>query len=34
MEMILTPGQAHDMTQADRLLANHDPHYLIADKGL
>jgi transposase len=33
VELILTPGQAHDMTQAPRLLANHDPHYLIADKG-
>lgn len=33
VELILTPGQAHDMTQASRLLADHEPHYLIADKG-
>lgn len=33
MELILTPGQAHDMTQACQLLADHDPRYLIADKG-
>ena len=33
VELTLTPGQAHDMTQASRLLAEHDPHYLIADKG-
>lgn len=30
---MLTPGQAHDMTQASRLLRDHDPRYLIADKG-
>lgn len=33
VELSLTPGQAHDMTQASRLLAEHNPHYLIADKG-
>jgi transposase len=32
VELILTPGQANDMTQATRLLAAHDPRYLIADK--
>ena len=33
MELILTPGQAHDMTQATQLLADHQPRYVIADKG-
>jgi transposase len=33
VELTLTPGQAHDMTQASRLLGDHDPRYLIADKG-
>lgn len=33
MELILTPGQDHDMTQASQLLSDHDPRYLIADKG-
>ena len=33
VELIVTPGQAHDMTQASRLLGDHDPRYLIADKG-
>lgn len=31
--MTVTPGQAHDMTQARRLLGEHHPRYLIADKG-
>ena len=33
MELILTPGEAHDMTQATQLLADHQPRYVIADKG-
>lgn len=33
VELILSPGQAHDMTQASHLLSEHDPHDLIADKG-
>jgi len=33
VDLIVTPGQAHDMTQASRLLADRDPRYLIADKG-
>jgi len=33
VELIVTPGQDHDMTQASRLLGDHDPRYLIADKG-
>jgi len=33
VELILSPGQAHDMTQASRLLRDQDPRYLIADKG-
>jgi len=33
MELILTPGQDHDMTQATQLLADHEPRYVIADKG-
>jgi len=33
VELIVTPGQAHDITQASRLLGDHEPHYLIADKG-
>jgi transposase len=33
VEWIVTAGQAHDMTQASRLLADHEPDYLIADKG-
>ena len=33
VELILSPGQAQDMTQASRLRAGHDPYYWIADKG-
>ena len=32
MELRVSPGQTHDVTQADNLLAEHCPHYLIADK--
>lgn len=32
MELTLTAGQDHDITQADRLLAEHEPDYVIADK--
>jgi transposase len=32
VELIVTPGQAHDITQASGLLADHDPDYLIGDK--
>jgi len=31
--MILTPGQEHDVVQAPTLLAEHQPQYVIADKG-
>ena len=31
--MILTPGQEHDVCQASTLLADHEPRYVIADKG-
>jgi transposase len=31
--MIVTPGQEHDMNQATTLLAQHEPQYVIADKG-
>src|SRR3972149_4872264 len=34
VELILSPGQAQDMTQASRLLAGHDPHDRIADQGV
>ena len=33
MELTLTAGQAHDITQAEQLLAAHEPRYVIADKG-
>ena len=33
VEMILTPGQEHDVVQAPTLLAEHQPQYVIADKG-
>lgn len=32
VELQLTPGQDHDITQASRLLSNHVPDYVIADK--
>ncbi len=32
MELRVSPGQAHDVTQAGHLLAEHRPHYVIADK--
>jgi hypothetical protein len=32
MELTLTAGQDHDITQADRLLAEYEPDYVIADK--
>ncbi len=32
MELRVSPGQAHDMTQATHLLAAHRPHHVIADK--
>ncbi len=32
MELRVSPGQTHDVTQADNLLAEHCPHYLIADQ--
>ena len=33
VEVILTPGQEHDVCQASTLLADHEPRYVIADKG-
>lgn len=30
--MTLTAGQEHDINQASRLLAEHEPDYVIADK--
>ena len=33
MELIATPGQDHDITQASNLLADHSPRHVIADKG-
>lgn len=33
VQLIVTPGQDHDMTQASHLLADYQPRYLIADKG-
>jgi transposase len=33
VEMIVTPGQEHDVNQATTLLAEHEPQYVIADKG-
>ena len=32
VELSLTPGQDHDIKQASRLLADHEPDYVIADK--
>jgi len=32
VELTLTGGQVHDITQANRLLADHKPDYVIADK--
>ena len=32
VEVILTPGQAHDLTGAQMLLDDVDPHALIGDK--
>lgn len=32
VELRLTAGQEHDVTQASRLLADHKPHYVIGDK--
>ncbi len=32
-ELTVTPGQEHDICQAPRLLADHEPPYVIADKG-
>ena len=31
--MIVTPGQASDIGQAEALLADHEPDVVIADKG-
>jgi transposase len=33
VELILTPGQASDVGQADALLADHAPEVVIADRG-
>ena len=33
VELILTPGQASDIGQAEALLADHEPEVVIADKG-
>ncbi len=33
LEFVLTPGQAHDITQAAALLAGYQTDYVIADKG-
>jgi transposase len=33
MTVVLTPGQAGDAPQADRLLAGHRPRAVIADRG-
>lgn len=33
MELILGPGEEHDVTRAEELLADHRPRKLIADKG-
>ena len=32
LDFVLTPGQAHDITQAATLLAEHQTDYVIADK--
>ena len=33
VEILLTPGQAADITQAQTLLGGHTPQVVIADKG-
>lgn len=33
VELILTPGQASDIGQAEGLIAGHDPEAVVADKG-
>ena len=33
LEVILTPGQDHDSTQAETLIANYKADFVIADKG-
>ena len=33
VELLLTPGQASDIGQAEALLADHQPEIVIADKG-
>ncbi|NJL59227.1 MAG: transposase [Desulfobacteraceae bacterium] len=33
LNFILTPGQTHDITQAESLTACHTPQAVIADKG-
>ena len=33
VEILLTPGQAHDAPQAEALLGDHKPGAVIADKG-
>ena len=32
VELIVTAGQQHDINQAESLLAEHEPDYVIADK--
>ena len=32
VELIITAGQQHDINQAESLLAEHEPEYVIADK--
>ena len=33
VELLLTPGQASDVGQAEALLGDHEPEVVIADKG-
>ena len=33
VELLVTPGQASDIAQADTLLADHTPEVVIADRG-
>lgn len=33
MELLVGPGQEHDVLRAEELLGNHRPRQLIADKG-
>ena len=33
LRFILTGGQAHDITQAEELIAGYDGEYVQADKG-